>query len=69
MKELLMNAHQALVRSGSYHEAALILRLLRRKILRLGLDDDSAGVEILLDGLGMTPRYSRNYAVAIYTLH
>jgi len=68
MKKLLMDAHMALVRNGEYHAAKLVLRLLRNKILRLGLDDDSCSVELLLYGMGMTPHYSRNYNVATYTL-
>lgn len=68
MKNQLMNAHRALVAAGEYEQARMILKLLRRGILRLGLEDASAALEILLDGLGMTPHYSRNYCVATYTL-
>lgn len=69
MKEMLIKAHKALVMTGKYNDAWLVLKLLRNKVLRLGLNSDSASLEILLDGMGMTPRYSRDYSVATYTLN
>lgn len=65
----LMNAHKAFVRSGKYHEARQVLHLLRCKILRLGLEDDSCETEFTLDALGFRPQYSRNYNSATYRLY
>lgn len=68
MKNQLMKIHRALVAAGDYAWARMILELLRVGILRLGLEESEVELAMLLDGLGMTPQYSRNYYVATYTL-
>ena len=64
----LMNAHKAFVRDGKYNTATLLLRLLRRKVLKLGLNDDSTEIELFLDSMGFQPWYGRNYNTATYRL-
>ena len=67
-KKLVAEFHPLFVREGSYDEAWLLLKLLRNGTIRLGLDDASNRVELLLENLGFKARYSRNYVVAEYSL-
>ena len=61
--------HHELVSSGKHEDAQLILRLLRRKIINIGLCDDAGfRVEIMLEKMGMRPIYSRNYNSARFEL-
>lgn len=61
LKYRVMESHIALVRSGNYGEARLVLLLLNRGHIKCGLDDDAFRVESMMEKLGCAVRYSRNY--------
>ena len=58
--------HWILFWEGDLEGAHMVLRLLRKGVINLGLDDASAKVEVELDRLGFSPRYSREFRVATY---
>lgn len=48
----IIEAHAQLVKTGKYHEARLILRMLNEGRINLGLSDTAWAVETLLESLG-----------------
>lgn len=64
----IMRMHMEHVRSGKLREARLLLHLLNRGYLTLGFEDEENYIEILLERIGLTARYSRNYNTARFNL-
>lgn len=54
-----MEKHIELVRTGKFKQARIIFSLLRNGKVKLGLDDDSYEVEIILENLGCRMSYDR----------
>lgn len=67
-RQTVMEFYPLFCREGKLFEARLLLRLLRNGSITLGLDDESAGVEHLLENLGFKACYGRNYNTARYTI-
>lgn len=64
----LIQAHRALA-AGSPDDmraAKLVLYLLRKGSICLGFGDIEHEVELLLEGIGLRARYSRNYNTAYF---
>ena len=67
-RKLIMEFYPLFCREGRLYEARLLLRFLRNGSITLGLDDDSARIEHLLEDLGFKAYYGRNYNTARYTI-
>lgn len=64
----IIEKHMEWVRVGKLVEARDLLILLRLGSIRLGLGDTSYEVESFLETIGLVPKYSRNFNIAIFRL-
>lgn len=65
MRWKVMNLHRDQVKRGEMEEAHMVLRLLRRGMVKLYLDDASWNVQTALEAIGCRISYMRNGYTAI----
>jgi hypothetical protein len=67
MRWKVMNLHREQVKRGEMEEAHLVLRLLRRRVVKLYLDDTSWNVQMALEDIGCKINCMRNgYTAEVY---